>query len=152
MIRLSCDWCLDNLWFQNFLPSWKAKMIPTGVEGVWGSDLKITKITTFDPLTGERRLKCEATPISQLNLFSIFAKNSNMKKYLREVTPNKKYNQRWWWHRARAIRYAVYTVDMVYTVYMIYTVDTVDTVYTIQTALYCINSTMYAYIYIVRKG
>ena len=115
-------------------------MIPTGVEGVWGSDLKITKITTFDPLTGERRLKCEATPISQLNLFSIFAKNIKHIEYLREVTPKKK-NIR---DRGGIVLYAVYTVDMVYTV------DTVDTVYTVctfQTALHCLNSTMYAYIY-----
>ena len=37
-----------------------------------------------------------------------------------------------------------YTVDMVYSVY---TVDTVDTVYTIQTALHCLDSSKYAYIY-----
>ena len=84
-------------------------MIPTGVGGVWGSDLKITKITTFDPLTGERRLKCEATPISQLNLFSIFAKISNMKKYLREVTPKNTIRD-----GRGTMLCAVYTVDMVY--------------------------------------
>ena len=43
--------------------------------------------------------------------------------------------------------YAAYTVDtvcMVYTVDIVYTVDTVDTVYTIQTALHCLNSSMFA--------
>ena len=39
------------------------------------------------------------------------------------------------------------TVDMVYTIDMIYTVDTIDAVYTIQTALHCLNRSMYAYIY-----
>ena len=43
----------------------------------------------------------------------------------------------------------VYTVDKVYTVV---TNDTVYTVYTFQTAFYCLNSSMYADIYIDRKG
>ena len=37
--------------------------------------------------------------------------------------------------------YAAYTVD---TVNIVYTVDIVDTVYTIQTALHCLNSSMFA--------
>ena len=41
---------------------------------------------------------------------------------------------------------------MVYTVDMFNTVDMVYTVYTIQTALHCLNSSMYAYIYIDREG
>ena len=54
--------------------------------------------------------------------------------------------------------YAVYIVDtvgMVYTIDMVFNVDTVDTVdivYTVQTALHCVNSSMYAHINIVRKG
>ena len=46
----------------------------------------------------------------------------------------------------------VYIVDMVYTVHTVYTVVMVDPVYTIQTALHCVNSSMYAHINIVRKG
>ena len=38
----------------------------------------------------------------------------------------------------------VYTVDKVYTVV---TNDTVYTVYTFQTVFYCLNGSMYAYIY-----
>ena len=40
--------------------------------------------------------------------------------------------------------YAAYTVDTDDTVLMVYTVDTA---FTIQTALHCLNSSMYAYIY-----
>ena len=91
-------------------------MIPTGVEGVWGSDLKITKITTFDPLTGERRLKCEATPISQLNLFSILPRLfANIKNISGKTHPRKNTIR----DGSGTVLYAVYTLDMVYTVYMI---------------------------------
>ena len=38
----------------------------------------------------------------------------------------------------------VYTVNMVCNIYTIHAVDTVDTVYTIQTALHCLNSSMFA--------
>ena len=41
----------------------------------------------------------------------------------------------------------VYTVDMVDAVDMVYTVDSIYTVYNIQTALHCVNSSMYAYLY-----
>ena len=41
----------------------------------------------------------------------------------------------------------VFTVHMVLTLDMVYTIDTVDTVYNIQTALHCLTSSMYAYIY-----
>ena len=49
-------------------------------------------------------------------------------------------------------QYAAYTVDTVDTVVMVYTVDmvytdTIETVYNIQTALHCLNSLKYAYIY-----
>ena len=46
---------------------------------------------------------------------------------------------------------AVYTVDTVYTFYTVdtvYTVYTVNTVCTSQTALHCLNSSIYAYIYV----
>ena len=48
----------------------------------------------------------------------------------------------------------VYTFDMVYTIDMVYYVDTVNTVYivcAIQTALHCLNSSIYAYIYKLEK-
>ena len=50
-------WSLIFRWL-NVLPSWKAKLIPTGGRGPVseGSDLKITKITAFDPLRGSRDL------------------------------------------------------------------------------------------------
>ena len=34
----------------------------------------------------------------------------------------------------------------------LYSANTVYTFYTVQTALHCLNSSMYAYIYIVREG
>ena len=37
------------------------------------------------------------------------------------------------------------------TLYAVFTADTVDTVYTIQTALYCLNSSMCAYMYYLQK-
>ena len=47
----------------------------------------------------------------------------------------------------------VYTFDMVYTIDMVYYVDTVNTVYivcAIQTALHCLNSSIYAYIQVTK--
>ena len=43
--------------------------------------------------------------------------------------------------------HVVSTVDMAYILDMVYILDTVYTVYTIQTALHCLNSSMYSYIY-----
>ena len=47
----------------------------------------------------------------------------------------------------RIVLYAVYIVDTVGMVFNVDAVDTVDIVYTVQTALHCVNSSMYAYTY-----
>ena len=50
----------------------------------------------------------------------------------------------------RIVLHAVYIVDtvgMVFNVDTVDVVDTVDIVYTVQTALHCVNSSMYAYTY-----
>ena len=42
--------------------------------------------------------------------------------------------------------------DTAYTVYTVYTVHTVFTAFTIKTALHCLNSSRYVYIYCSREG
>ena len=59
-------------------------------------------------------------------------------KYLNKLT----------WLRAETKK----TINCLHQLHYLRTVCTDYTVYTIQTALHCLNSSMYAYIYIVREG